>query len=140
MRFKITDWIAISMRKVRQTCTLCGKPMSKVGVIIYYNHPTLRLYNWIHLNCIDRLKDGVYYRKTSYKYGISHDEIFRFNFIDFITNDDAADCSYCNEHNKGKRLLLVDNFVLHHDCIPPLISDIKSQYKLHEKEIITELL
>lgn len=128
MRYKINRCIAISQPRSIKHCAICHSTINNVGVIIYLNHETARLYDWVHIHCVQHLHPKHV-----------HSSFLGAAKLEAITSKHHL-CSYCDKNNVNKPIYVFLRFNLHPKCIEKLTKKIGSIMDKYGEKITAEIL
>ncbi len=121
-RVKINDLIALSVPVSRQFCCVCNQLVEGRALIIYLNHATYKLYDWVHIRCVPKMNSEKFIHNQQAKMKIPY------------MNEG---CSLCDK--RGKMISFV-SFRFHKECIPKLIKKVKQMMDKHGPEFFQDAL
>jgi hypothetical protein len=141
---KVTEHVRISrVRSSDMKCVCCGENMRNVGVLIKLNDPTYNMYGWVHRNCLDQLPAITH----NMRYGGSDGwakvhartlklDISKDTFQHTLRKCESK-CSFCD-----KQGLVIDyvGFLLHPDCIIPMIIAIEKSWDDNDGAITARII
>lgn len=134
-KIKLNSWIGINKTRSEQVCARCDRKLNpnELGIIIYLNHPTFKVYGWFHFNCLD--KD---IRPSKCKSVVGAQTLNRdIKKYDKLQMPNTCKCSFCN---KSGKMYEFKAFYIHPACIPKMIKKLKKSFEEKGPRIAVEAL